>query len=491
MLDGRWRCLKIYFSDFFEVNPNELKEYEAFNISLINDLPLFIDPFLIFCSEKEEYQCLHEEILRYLVFLRDKAQEYPILNQGMMKLWYIFPEVKQTYLGFCHEGNGGRGLGKDFAIALHAGLKDIFKDFGEEKVTKSTHIEKLCLIKPNVGRDNISDFVTNLIKGYLLEHTEQFAKDYISPQYCQEFMVPKVKFDYNKEVWVPKKYYLPSYDGDYVLLTPVDLLVGDDTWINKSDLYNHVQDIAASIDDDALRFAVNEYFASYLSKKPTKDEKTLASQRTIQKYPEIIDYYIKDKENRATEALLRCVAEVTGVETVFIEQVINIVNLLRENTKFYEIKPDSYEEAMERVLFLKHIIENCDGYRWFYDRGKPIRREADLHIMYKLACYDTYCNVDSEVNNGRGPVDFKASNSSNDTTLIEFKLTRTLKKNLEKQVDVYKNANRTNKAIKVILYFTDDEYQKTIDILNELELTGKPGIVLIDARDNKVQASKA
>lgn len=156
--------MKIYFSDFFEVNPNELKEYEAFNISLINDLPLFIDPFLIFCSEKEEYQGLHEEILRYLVFLRDKAQEYPILNQGMMKLWYIFPEVKQTYLGFCHEGNGGRGLGKDFAIALHAGLKDIFKDFGEEKVTKSTHIEKLCLIKPKVGRDNISDFVTNLIK---------------------------------------------------------------------------------------------------------------------------------------------------------------------------------------------------------------------------------------------------------------------------------------------------------------------------------------
>lgn len=67
-------------------------------------------------------------------------------------------------------------------------------------------------------------------------------------------MVPKVKFDYDKEVWVSKKYYLPSYDGDYVLLTPVDLLVGDDTWINKSDLYNHVQDIAASIDDDALRF---------------------------------------------------------------------------------------------------------------------------------------------------------------------------------------------------------------------------------------------
>lgn len=87
--------------------------------------------------------------------------------------------------------------------------------------------------------------------------------------------------------------------------------------------------------------------------------------------------------------------------------------------------------------------------------------------------------MDSEVNNGRGPVDFKASNSRKDATLIEFKLTRTLKKNLEKQVEVYKDANRTDKAIKVILFFTDEEYKKTIDILNELELIDKPGIVVL------------
>ncbi len=38
--------LRIYFSDFFNVSPEKIKEYGAFNISLINDLPLFIDPFL-------------------------------------------------------------------------------------------------------------------------------------------------------------------------------------------------------------------------------------------------------------------------------------------------------------------------------------------------------------------------------------------------------------------------------------------------------------
>lgn len=482
--------LRIYFSDFFGIDPEVLKENEAFNISLLNDLPLFIDPFLIFCSEKEEYQKLHNEIIQYLLFLRDQAHDNPELTWGMMNSWYIFPEVKQTYLGFCEDGNSGRGLGKDFAIALHAGLKDIFKNFGKENVTKSTHFEKLCLIKPKVGRDNISDFVTNLIKGYLLEYTQEFAKEYLKPRFCKMFNVNKSFFDYEMKRWMPKKYYLPEYEGDYVLLTPIDMLVRDDTWINKSDLYNHIESISVSIDDVALRFAVNDYFWGLLSKKPQKEEKLAAAQQTIAKYPEVIDYYIKDKEDREEEALLRGISEVAGVETVFIKQVVQIVKSLKENTDFYNIKPDSYIEAMQRVLFLKHIIEDCDGYKWFYDKDKPIRREADLHIMYKLACYDTCANVDSEVNNGRGPVDFKASNSSKDTTLIEFKLTRTLKKNLEKQVEVYKDANNTDKAIKVILFFTDDEYEKTINILNELELTGKPGIVLIDARANKIQASK-
>ncbi|MBB7505327.1 hypothetical protein HEM55_023090, partial [Escherichia coli] len=50
--------LRIYFSDFFNVSPEKIKEYGAFNISLINDLPLFIDPFLLFNNEK--YIDLHQ-----------------------------------------------------------------------------------------------------------------------------------------------------------------------------------------------------------------------------------------------------------------------------------------------------------------------------------------------------------------------------------------------------------------------------------------------
>ena len=112
--------------------------------------------------------------------------------------------------------------------------------------------------------------------------------------------------------------------------------------------------------------------------------------------------------------------------------------------------------------------------------------------MYRLACCNTISDANAEVNNGRGPVDFKLSRGRNDQTLVEFKLVRTLKKNLEKQVDVYKNANDHPKAIKAIMFFTDEECERVYTILNELGLSGNKDIVLIDARrENKVQASKA
>ena len=60
---------------------------------------------------------------------------------------------------------------------------------------------------------------------------------------------------------------------------------------------------------------------------------------------------------------------------------------------------------------------------------------------------------------------------------------------MAKQVDVYKAASETERAIKVILFFTDSEYEKLCRVLNELELTRNEDIVLIDARNNKESAS--
>ena len=44
--------MEVYFTDVFQLDPQTLDNYGAFNISIINDLPLFIDPFLLFNSER-------------------------------------------------------------------------------------------------------------------------------------------------------------------------------------------------------------------------------------------------------------------------------------------------------------------------------------------------------------------------------------------------------------------------------------------------------
>jgi hypothetical protein len=52
--------LKIHFSDFFEVSHDLIENYGALDISLLSDNPAFVDPFLIFYSNKNEYQDLHK-----------------------------------------------------------------------------------------------------------------------------------------------------------------------------------------------------------------------------------------------------------------------------------------------------------------------------------------------------------------------------------------------------------------------------------------------
>jgi hypothetical protein len=172
--------MKGYFSEYFKVSPELLQRYGAFNVSLVTDLPLFIDPFLLFNSKKSKYQALHQEIIKYLTFLREKSDSGH-LDPGLIKAWFRFPEVRQTWLGFTESGNRGSGLGNHFASALHENLHKLFGNFGREGITKSSHLEKLCLIKERVGRDNISDFTTNLIKGFICEYTQGFTTKNIDP----------------------------------------------------------------------------------------------------------------------------------------------------------------------------------------------------------------------------------------------------------------------------------------------------------------------
>lgn len=481
---------RIYFTDFFGVDPGVLEAYGAFNVSLVNDLPLFIDPFLLFDSEDETYQRLHQDIIRYVRFLRDRSVE-TILPPRMVEEWFHFPEVRQNWLGFSKSGNGGSGLGGKFAHALHKNLHSAFRTFGEETITRGHHLEKLRLLDNGVGRDHLSDFTTNLIKAFLLEYTQTFALEHLKPAQRRRVAVQKVRFDYERQRWRGETYELPWWDGDFVILTPKEILTKDEAWINRSDLLDRFSDIYASIPDEQLRARVDEHFRALLSDNPKDDEAKEAASATILAFPEVLDYYIREKEETGDKAHQISGLKVHETEEQFVKQVRELVDLHLAGTAFYQ-ETDSFEASLRRVHFLKDVIENKDGYRLFYLKDKPIKREEDLQIMYRLTWFASSFEIDREVNNGRGPVDFKASKGSKDKTLIEFKLASNskLKKNLQNQVGVYEAANNTSKSIKVILFFSDTEYKRVFEILKDLKLLDRPDVVTVDAgRDNKVSAS--
>jgi len=484
-----------FFSDHFQVDPKVLEEYGVVNISLIADLPLFIDPFLLFNSKKAEYRALHDGIIRYLKFLRDKAAS-GVIDPALLKAWYCFPEIRQTWLGFSEDGNAGHGLGMDFAEALHRNLNTLFADFGEERISKGTHLEKVCLVRDGVGRDNVSDFTTNLIKKHLCEITQIFARKHLLPAQRRPRPVADVEFSYKTERWSPQSFELPWTGDDYVLLCPKDMLTKDDTWINRADLTEEFEQIPDAIPDDELRAQINNYFASALATKPddkpTKKERAEAAMKTISRYPELLDWYIRYKEIHGDKAISVAKLRLQIVQDFLVRGAQDLVRSLQK-TDFYKEEGSSYEEAHRRIAFFKHEVE-ASGWRSFYNKGKVLQREKDVQRLFKFVWMDTSYALSPEVDHGRGPADFEVSKGASDKTIIEVKLAKNtqLKKNIQKQAEQYQSASGAKHAIKIIVYFTEGELRRVQKILKELKLTGHRDIVLIDVRnDNKPSASKA
>jgi len=485
--------MKLYLSDFFDLPSEIVERFGAFNVSLVSDLPLFIDPFLLFNSKKESYQQLHRAIIDYLRFLREKSSGGPV-EEGLLQAWYRFPEIGQTWLGFTFRGNAGSGLGREFAHALNANLGAIFRDFGNEQLTKSSHLEKLCLIAKGVGKDHISDFATNLIHGYLLEYTQAFALKHVDASRRKRTTVDRVRFNYATETWDRAEFDLPWFGETYVLLVPKDILTKDETWINKHDMIEDFRSIPDALPNEALRAQINNYFQMLLPKKAKKRDEDEAAFKTIQKYPELIDAFIKLKEEDGDRAVSVSSRKVAESRQLYFSQFKEFVNRLESETGFYQTSGRTYDEAMERVRFMKDLIENKGAHRMFYVSGKPVRKEEDLQILYRFTWCESVSNVSREVNDGRGPADYLVSMGASDKTIVEFKLASNgqLKRNLAKQAEVYQKASDAKRAIKVILFFSKEEQARVRKIQKELGLENSGDVILIDARtDNKPSGSKA
>lgn len=173
-----------------------------------------------------------------------------------------------------------------------------------------------------------------------------------------------------------------------------------------------------------------------------------------------------------------------------LEELFQLKSEVREllNSSKSQNSRTSYEEAIYRVCKLKSIIEDNGGFKVFKHSNN--QNEAMLQQLFQFVKEGSAWDINAEVNNGRGPVDFTVSEGSQDKTVIEFKLAKSssLKRNLQHQVEVYKKANNTEKVVIAILYFSQEEHQQVLKILKELNLYDLENVILIDGQQ-KVSAS--
>ena len=451
---------QLLFSEYFQLDPEVLDHYGALNICIDSDLPLFIDPFLLFASGKPEYKALHDEIVAHLIRLKGLALENPGRDVGLFQ----FPEVKQNWLGFCKYGNNGKGLGKKFARNLVSAFDGFYSNFGEEKITSSSHIEKLTLVGSGIGRDFISDFSTNLLLEYLLNYTQKFALEFL-PEHMRKRFSVRCRFEPKLSIWVPKEFELPYFhleDGDFILLTPLDILTKDDAFICHNDLTSQFRRIANALENPALRDAVNQFFQERLPRDPREADIEQAIDATLRRFPELLDFYIRYKEVSKDRAAPISAEKVRKLQTELLSTLQEFCEHVAKYSPFFRTQPTSYEAALQRAYYLKQVIEDNDGYRIFFKDGKPIASEDTIQQIFRLTWFATPYAVDSEVNNGRGPADYKISYGARDSVVVEFKLasSSSLKRNLLNQVEIYKKAAKSINDIKVILCYSKSEIVK-------------------------------
>lgn len=130
------------------------------------DVPLGIDPFLLFKSRDPELAALHSTIVTAFN-LGVETVRYKDTN-GALYL-FDFPEVTEIGLGYTTKSKRGSGVGQLLSRLIVGTLQD--SPALLERGLR--HIEEMQLVSIGIAADRISDITANLIKHYLISYTQR------------------------------------------------------------------------------------------------------------------------------------------------------------------------------------------------------------------------------------------------------------------------------------------------------------------------------
>lgn len=192
------------------------------------DLPLYLDPFLLWKSDDAEYARLHAELLGFVDEVRGHAVEGRATRASL--LLAEVSEPVELGLGYAAGTKRGSALGP----GTIDGIVRTFQQVPQLEAAGLDHLEILALLVPGIAEDRISDLTASVLKRWLAEFTQRRCDDWGIPTAPRRLLA----WDAAALDWRASDARLPHNpsDGSPVLLAPLNLLRRL-PWINYGDYY--------------------------------------------------------------------------------------------------------------------------------------------------------------------------------------------------------------------------------------------------------------
>lgn len=213
--------------DYFNI-PVSQEEVDFAIPFLDEDIPLYIDPFLLWKSPSQQDNALHTAIINSfnhigLLHLKGKTEQ-------AVKILIETSECSEAGLG---TGKSKRGLKIGEKTALE--ILNLFKEIPDLRLGGFTHFEEIQLYVNNISKDRISDMACNFLKSFIIDFTQNECSKHGIPM--SEFENIKV-YSYKTNDFIIEKVMLPfnPEDNNPILLIPKRWLRYT-PWINYDDYF--------------------------------------------------------------------------------------------------------------------------------------------------------------------------------------------------------------------------------------------------------------
>jgi hypothetical protein len=130
------------------------------------DIPLGIDPFLLFKSRDPEYRNLHGLVLNVFNSGVQAIRSGALVDAREL---LTFPEVPEIGFGYTRRSRRGTGVG----AYLTGLIIDTLIGSPQLQERGVRHIEEMQLLSAGIGPDRISDIAANILKRFLIEYTQR------------------------------------------------------------------------------------------------------------------------------------------------------------------------------------------------------------------------------------------------------------------------------------------------------------------------------